>query len=204
MEQMSDGWAIATAIGTLLAALSAGAGLWITVSTFKRTVAIKEEDDLSKQALECLQIAYDVLTEGGRSIPPPRSRINWLTSARQLVRFQQLRDTLTGTARVIVDEAEVVWRHKFYMILRELELAYGYFDPPQPDVIPKDADKIIHPKSALVVIAFSQWPDEVTDPLDDLSVQDLAKGRESLVFRHRAFERSYQAIKEREIKGSVK
>lgn len=183
---MTDGWTIATAIGTVLAAASAAAGLWVTVYTFRRTVAIKVNDDLSKQALECLRIAYDVLTESGREIPPPQSRINWLTSARQIVRFQQLRDQLQGTARTIVDESEVVYRHRFYMALRGVEQAYGYFDIP-PGAAAVNSDNAIQPKSAAIVIGFSQWPVNLDDPLDAISFNQISKERGAFVFRHRAF-----------------
>lgn len=187
---MTDGWTIATAIGTVLAAGSAAAGLWVTVYTFKRTVSIKVNDDLSRQALECLQIAYDVLTESGREIPPPQSRINWLTSARQIVRFQQLRDQLQGNARTIVDESEVVYRHKFYMALRGVEQAYGYFDNPL-GVGAVNSDTVIQPKSAAVVIGFSQWPVNLGDPLDAISFDQINMERGAFVFRHRAFEQVY-------------
>lgn len=183
-------WEAVSAVGTAAAALLAGGGLWISNYTFRKTVEAKQQDDLCKQALECLQVAYDVLTENGRECPPPQSRINWLTSARQIVRFQQLRDRLQGTARTIVDETEVVYRHKFYMALRGVEQAIGYFDSP-PGAGAANTDNVIQPKSAAIVIGFSQWPVNLSDPLDAISFNQIHSERGAFVFRHRAFEPVY-------------
>lgn len=152
-------------------------------------------DEILAQASTSLEYAFNALTASGAKIPPEQNRLNWLTTARHLVRFWALKGRLTGIQLEICAEREEFWRHQFYLCLRPLELKFGYFDP-VPGFGSEARDATIDTKSALVVLSFAEWPKGLQDPLDSVSVKELLRGRETLLMRHRAFEQVYEGSKD--------
>ncbi|OZI64633.1 hypothetical protein [Bordetella genomosp. 4] len=185
-------------VSALSACVAAGAalrGLRLSQELQTRADAEKRGDALLAQASTALEVAYESLTKDLENGAPAQSRLNWLTSARHLLRYRKLKSHLQGTQQLICNEREEAWRLRFYLILEPLEKRYGYFDPPEGD---SDLQRTIVPKSAAVVIAFSQWPDSVKDPLNEFPIEQIVAERESFVFRFPAFERQYLAAKNAE------
>jgi len=191
----SDGWNTLAASGSAIAAIAAVVGIFLTLHTFKKTQQDKQNDAILAQCEKSLVAAYDVLTAGGSSIPPAQNRLNWLTSARHILRYRKLKERLSGTHLVICDESEEYWRHKFYIALQSLEMKYGYYDEFKVGD-ERDLGRTIVPKSALVILAFSDWPEGRDDPLNEVTIGELCEGHPTLVLRHWAFERHLIELKE--------
>ncbi len=69
-----------------------------------------------------LERAYETFARGYTGIPQDDPHI-WLSTARMIVRFQEMRQRLTEPEHLsIADEHEDYWRVQFYDRLRELIL----------------------------------------------------------------------------------
>ncbi|CAB3852991.1 hypothetical protein [Achromobacter deleyi] len=196
----SDGWNTLAAFASAIAAIAAVVGVFLTLHTFRKTQRDKQSDAILAQCEKSLAAAYDVLTNAGASVPPERVRLNWLTSARHILRYKKLKDLLGGTHLVICDESEEYWRHKFYIALRPLEMDYGYYDVFKVGK-ETDLDRTIVPKSALVILAFSDWPEGRDDPMNGVSIKDLCEGHPTLGLRHWAFERHLEQLMAPDLPG---
>ncbi|MDP2265523.1 MAG: hypothetical protein Q8J70_03130 [Thiobacillus sp.] len=145
-------------------------------SNVKKNEQDRERDrdkELVGQLKNSLRWAYDVLTNVGREIPPKPDRINWLTSARHLLRAGDIAGQISSsTYRKIADEVEEYWRTKFYLALSDEALRkWIYFaDQSQPEW-PEN----IEISSALVIIDFSNWKADAVDPTDYVDRSALKK-----------------------------
>lgn len=153
-------------------------------------------DEILAQASTSLEYAFNVLTASGQNMPPERNRLNWLTCGRHLIRYRALKGRLSGVHLEICAEREEFWRYQFYRCLRPLERSFGYFDQ-ATTYTPEEGEVIIDIKSALVVLAFAEWPKDLGDPLDTVTADEVLKGREALLIRHFAFDRVYAEMKEK-------
>jgi hypothetical protein len=55
----------------------------------------KRDEEITKQAILALERAYEILTDNGKNTAPPRKdRLNWLTTARMLLRYGELKGKL--------------------------------------------------------------------------------------------------------------
>jgi len=128
---------------------------------------IRDRDkELLDQAQKSMQWAYEALTDDGKNNPPIADRLNWLTSARHLLRAKKLADRIEHqTYRVIYDEIEEYWRHRFYVLLSHESLRKWtyYADQGRPD-----HPENIEVTSALVIIDFSNWKEGVPDPTNEV------------------------------------
>jgi len=196
----SDGWNTLAAFGSAIAAIAAVVGIFLTLHTFKKTQHDKQSDAILAQCEKSLEAAYDVLTGGGSSIPPERNRLNWLTSARHILRYKKLKQSLTGSHLLICDEIEEFWRYRFYVAVEKLQDNYSYYQAPvTPD---PDMRSTIQSKSALVILAFSDWPENRIDPLAEVQAKSLFNGHSALLWKHAAFDRSYRELIEAESETS--
>ncbi|MCH4813429.1 hypothetical protein [Vreelandella neptunia] len=128
---------------------------------------VRERDrELTSQAKNSFQWAYEVLTDNGANIPPVADRLNWLTAARHLLRAKKLGEKVThSTYKIIFDEIEEYWRHKFYVALSHEPLRrWRYF----ADDADPDWPENIEISSALVIVDFSNWKDDVEDPTNNV------------------------------------
>lgn len=135
---------------------------------------VRERDkELVMQFKNSLHWAYDVLTNEGREIPPKPDRINWLTSARHLLRAIDIKQEITSpTYRTIADEFEEYWRNKFYFALSDDVLRkWTYFADQSNPEWPEN----IEISSALVIIDFSNWKTDAVDPTDNVDRSALKK-----------------------------
>lgn len=95
---------------------------------------IQEDKELSEYAISLLESAYKTLTDNGNNVSPPKAnRLNWLTAARYIIRFHNLRSNLkTERYKLICDENAEQWRHEFYKLLKNREFNYhSYFSGEQ-------------------------------------------------------------------------
>jgi len=133
---------------------------------------IREIDkELLAQSKQSLQWAYDVLTDEGRSIPPPADRLNWLTCARHLLRAQDISKHISGqTYKSVYAEIEEYWRHRFYASLGHESLrSHIYFEDTKNAEWPEN----IEITSAAVIVNFAAWSKITVDPLESVAREDL-------------------------------
>lgn len=159
-------WAsIGSAIFAGISALVAAAAIYLPARS-------QASQKLLDQAQFSLERAYEALSRSGQEISPPApDRLNWLTAARHLQRYKALKLKLTETThQVICEEQEEYWRHRIYLCLQSPNvLQPTYFRGDNPPNGRQPIDKA----SALVVYAFSKWPDGRIDPLDSVDQREL-------------------------------
>jgi hypothetical protein len=125
----------------------------------------QEDKELSEYAISLLEGAYKVLTNNGENNSRPEaSRLNWLTSARYILRFYTIKDTLkTNRYKLICRENEEQWRHEFYKVFRDSDFnSHGYFTGTQM----YHSIENIEPRSAVVIAEFVHWSDNYEDLID--------------------------------------
>ena len=118
-----------------------------------------------------LEWAFDALAPDGLDTAPKADRLNWLTSARHILRAKKIRAQIQhSTYATIADEIEEHWRHRFYLALshKELRDLHYYMDKEHPA-----SPENIEVTSALVVVNFSNWKEGVVDPTDEVDREAL-------------------------------
>jgi hypothetical protein len=156
--------ATADEIAIVAAAIAFGSAV---VSVFAICIPWRNTHDseVFKEAILALERAYRTLTQNGEVINPPLAdRLNWLTAARHLEGYKDLKAALkTGLYKRLCRENEEYWRHQFYLcILKEKIRDVSYFEK-----------GMLEPRSVLVVFGFAAWPNDKEDPIDALDVESL-------------------------------
>lgn len=130
-----------------------------------------KDKELAAQAQKSIQWAFEVLVGNDNGNPPPADRLNWLTSARHLIRASKLASQITyPTYRTIYDEVEEYWRHRFYTVLSHDALRqWTYYADQKNSAWPEN----IEITSALVVLGFANWKDGTPDPTDEANREKL-------------------------------
>lgn len=126
---------------------------------------LKDQDkEYVAQVERSFEWAFEALTDGDTSKPPRADRLNWLASARYLLRAQDIASQIkTPVYRAILDQIEDHWRQRFYRALDHLVLATdAYFAATDATKWPEN----IEISSALVVVDFSNWKAGTADPTD--------------------------------------
>lgn len=163
----------ASDFASIASALFAGVSALIAAAAIYFPWRIQQSQELLNQAARSLERAYDALTNGGTNCSPPApDRLNWLTSARHLRRYELLKAKLkTDLHRVLCEEHEEYWRHRFYRCLGLPSIQpRSYF---QGGIGGGMDQAQIEPRSALIIYSFSRWPQDRADPIDSLDVQTL-------------------------------
>ena len=129
------------------------------------------DKELLEQLKQSLDLAYHSLAPDGDR-PPINNRLRWLTSARHIVRYRQISNSLnTPLYRTICEEQEEYWRNRFYILLGKIDSS-GYYEAINPDeMVPEN----IEPRSAAIVHSFSVWKEGRSDPLEDMSFEDIVR-----------------------------
>ena len=138
----------------------------------QREDQVRDNDrELLAQAQKSFQWAYDVLTDNGEHIPPRADRLNWLTSSRHLLRQRKIAKRIDSeTYQLVYAEVEEYWRHRFYTALDHPSLrSRGYFADLEKPRWPENLEI----SSALVVVEFSGWNKERTDPTEEVDREQL-------------------------------
>lgn len=181
---------------TLVTVLFGVLNYWLARNKAKKDYELSKDKEICNQAITALERAYSTLSGGnGHSAVPDNSRLNWLTTSRQIVRFKKLKAKLkTDLYTLVCSEHEEHWRHQFYLCLDQNEiLVPAYF---QGEMFMPNSSENIDPKSALVIFNFKQWDPELNDPLDDVDDEQLINDGYTLSGQH-GF-RSYLDIMEDE------
>ncbi|MBB3291683.1 hypothetical protein FHT39_000322 [Mitsuaria sp. BK045] len=174
----------ATTMATVASAVFAGlSAIFAAVSAIlsARTIKVQQQTQASQAILQqaelSLQWAWEALTEQGKHVDPPLAdRLNWLTAARHIERYKQLKLAITDSAhKTICEEREEFWRHRFYLSLpAKTYLQPGYLRTQTP------MQNGLEKTSVAVVFAFSSWPESKQDPIADVHVQNLLEGSKVL------------------------
>lgn len=141
---------------------------------------IRERDkELLLQVQKSFQWAFDVLTDEGKEAPPKANRLNWLTSARHLLRTKKIADQISSeTYRTVFEEIEEYWRHKFYIALSDEQLRSWTYYADQSNLSWPENIEI---SSALVILDFSNWKKDAPDPLKEMDREALIANRSAFL-----------------------
>lgn len=134
---------------------------------------LKKDDSRSllEQAQLSLERAYNTLTDGGKNISPPLpNNLNWLTTARYIERYKDLKSRITDkTHRLICDQQEEYWRHRFHLVLdHESFNQKNYYT----GGFPEGFTKSIEPSAVIVIHDFSKWNEQQIDPIKAVIIDD--------------------------------
>ena len=161
-------------MGSIATAFSATIAFGLYMSTLKR----HQKDDLRKQsetymreALSVLEKSYETLVQQGDN-PPANDRLLWLSTARMIVRFQNLRKKVTEKDYLaVIDENEENVRLKFHTLLNRNagSFTYQYFCPEGRQYSGVNVNR----NSMAVIFAFSRWKEDMADPLALVDDVDL-------------------------------
>lgn len=157
-----------------------GCGVALYVSNRQREQErIKWEKDKKKEDSRMfldesrllLERAYETFTRAGVS-PPKNNRRLWLSTARMISRFRNMRELLTEPAHnIIADEHEEYWRLRFHTLLQKNRnnLDANYFTPSGL----RNKSDAIDITSIAVILDFSTWRNEIPDPLDSVNSKEF-------------------------------
>ena len=131
------------------------------------------DKELLEQLKQSMSTAFESISKiHNKELVPFSDRLGWITAARHITRYRELRENLkTELYRTICEEQEEYWRHKFYILMKLID-SKGFFSYIDPDRMEKNT---IDPKSAAVVYSFSQWKKTTKDPIEDLDLEELIK-----------------------------
>lgn len=137
-------------------------GIFFTIAiaflTYFSNQKTKRDEEITKQAILALERAYEILTDNGKNIAPPSpDRLNWLTTARMLARYEKLKGRLkTDLYKTICEEQEEYWRHRFYLLIKDWNLyPLSYFQEKPSAELGIAPESGIAPNSAVVIFRFS-------------------------------------------------
>lgn len=167
----------------IVAALVAAGSLLVSVWTAVGQRRTEHDRELLGQLILTLERSYASLRMPGSTDNPNRDRLGWLTAARHLLGYKELKkDLKTKLYRTLCNEHEEYWRHQFYVILGKID-SDAFFSCADAKAMTKEN---IEPTSAALVLAFSAWPTDRKDPLDEVSFEAIVKENNlfSTQFRH--------------------
>lgn len=137
-------------------------GIFFTIAiaflTYFSNQKTKRDEEITKQAILALKRSYKILTDNGKNIAPPSpDRLNWLTTARMLARYEKLKGRLkTDLYITICEEQEEYWRHRFYLLIKDWNLyPLSYFQEKPSAELGIAPESGIAPNSAVVIFRFS-------------------------------------------------
>ena len=144
------------------------------------------DKELLEQLKNSMELAFNsIAIERGNDPFPTNNRLSWLTSARHIVRYRQLRKFLkTKLYKTLCDEQEEYWRNQFYKLLGHIENS-GFFQCIDPE---KMKDENIEPRSAAIVYSFSTWKEGMPDPIENMSFEELVSKHNLFSPINRAFQ----------------
>lgn len=154
-------WTIGLSAASAIATSASAFGAFWTIrrSRLDRKAAeqTKADERLLNHAAATLERAFSALmgNQNDLVIPPP-DRLGWLTSARLVIEYQSTKSRISSALLLQECEShEEHWRHQFFMKLNSFHVGQDtYFGPGK-----------IEKTSAIVIHAFSQWPEDHIDPL---------------------------------------
>lgn len=162
---------LVVSIITLLSLLFAWGSYKVAQSAHRHTRDHEADKEIFQQAKVSLEWAYNTLTEDGRYSPPRPSRLIWLVAARHLLRHEALAGMLkTQHYKLVHAEHVEYWRHRFYLTLDNNQLLTSRYWERDPE---DRSSMEIEIRSALVVVCFSNWPEDIADVIDGVDLQAI-------------------------------
>lgn len=159
-----------------ISALIAAWALIHNINHNKKTRRFEIEEKMLNQAFDNLRWGYEELISNNVDIdtPPVADRLSWLTAARSTVKFYDAKSEISNEAlKALWGMREEYWRHKFYKALDFAELN-------QPSYFSQGGGNQIDKRSAYIIILFSQWSDDVEDPIDRYNQLTWGEAAENL------------------------
>jgi hypothetical protein len=134
-----------------------------------------ESEAFLEEAVRVLNRAYDTFTRFGED-PPRNDRLLWLSAARMILRYQDMRERITEVDhQAIADENEEYVRFKFYSLLDACKDQFDvqYF---LPNGKTYDGESVAR-NSVAVVFDFAKWREGMEDPLEKVDdIELFARG----------------------------
>ena len=145
-----------------------------------------KDKELLEQLKNSMELAFNsIAIERGDDPFPTNNRLSWLTSARHIIRYRQLRKFLkTKLYKTLCDEQEEYWRSQFYKLLGHIENS-SFFQCIDPE---KMEDENIEPRSAAIIYSFSTWKEGMPDPIENMSFEELVSKHNLFSPMNRAFQ----------------
>lgn len=167
-------WTTVAAVAAALSALTGAASAYaafraITANNTNHSKALVEAENdrknerLLSHAITTLERAYTTLEGGNPDFHvPPKSRINWLTSARLIEEYKSTKSRI-GDPFILQEctSHEAFWRHKIYAKTSALDTGF-------PDYFRQGGVNSIQLTSAVIVTDFAMWPEGREDTLTEL------------------------------------
>ena len=155
----------------LLSIILAYFSLRSTKQKFESDKIRDQDKEYLVQVERSFEWAYSTLTDDGTATPPRADRLNWLASARYILRAQGIASKIvTPVYKLVLEQVEDHWRQRFYLALDDPSLLSStYFAGGLNSAWPEN----IEISSALVVVNFSNWKTGVQDPTDTVDRKAL-------------------------------
>lgn len=153
------------------------AAFLVSIGSFVFTVLKNVKDrnyakdkELLEQLKQSMRLAYEAVEDSNGL--PTNIRTRWLTSARHIVRYRELKKSLkTQLYRTICDEQEEYWSNRFYTLLQGITKS-SFFGSINSEEMEEEQ---IEPRSAALVYSMSVWPKDKPDPIDTESFEAIVQ-----------------------------
>lgn len=143
---------------TVATAVFAGGSAWAAAHAIRVAIKSRNNERLLAYATMTLERAYLALKDPSHETPFPRAdRLAWLTAARLIEEYKSAKARIEDP--IILRECESHeehWRRSFFLMLEPLALGHAAFY----------SAGSISETSAIIIHAFSEWPEGQADPLD--------------------------------------
>ncbi|WP_147820414.1 hypothetical protein [Salidesulfovibrio onnuriiensis] len=163
-------------IAIVVSLLSFGFAWW----KFAKNAQSEKERELLNCAIDALEKAYFALTGGSSEKPPKPDRLNWLTAARRIEFYKEIKKNIKSeTFKTICEAEEEHWRHKFSLILDSFSNEdRSYYEEKKHEkgsIGLSFKHAAIDSTSAIVVHHFESWPKDKECILKSVDVDNLLK-----------------------------
>ncbi|WP_236169782.1 hypothetical protein [Pseudomonas atacamensis] len=158
----ADTWKLVVDISQASAAIAGGLSAVFAGWAIRKASKDRKNTHLLNHAKSSLERAFSALCEGtpaGR--PPAPDRLAWLTCARLIEEYKSTKCLIKEKLTLRECEShEEHWRHQFFLRLEPLgQMTQEYYSNGLNGVE-------LHKASAIIVHAFSEWPEGKADTLD--------------------------------------
>lgn len=182
-ERVKTLGAVGDIFGGVNALFAALAFVTVAISTYQAAETYRQDRQLEHDEVYVNQVkltyewAHAAFTRSGDR--PPADNLLWLDAARHLLRAKSIGELVkTEAYQVILAEHTEHWRRKFYLTLENLADGQFMVSPNYFGDYVKDGDffkRIPHVNggAAKVVVSFAIWPENRTDPIDQITDDDV-------------------------------
>lgn len=155
------------AIGSLAILVSA----IVALCAYRSNLSYQASKAFLEESIKILERALGIFTGNGKDSLPKNDRVVWLTTARMLLRFKNMRSKITAPEhQEIYEEHEEFTRFQINRIFEDNKEKFTeeYFNPYQKEYLSYS----IEPKSIGVIYDFARW-DKKEDPINQVNEQRI-------------------------------